>query len=135
MKKKISAKKYAQLLLLLTSGKDQKEISWIVKNFVSRLKKDANLNLAEQITDEFEKMFLARQGKAKLEITSAFKLSADNRREIETLAERLLGEERFETSERLDERLKGGFILRSNNRVVNLSLENTLNNLERNLKA
>ena len=135
MKKKLSPKKYAELLINLTAGKKKSEIGKAIGNFANFLKKNGALSLAPEIIGIFERMCLAQEGKSKLEIKSARRLSARNRKNIVNLAERLFNEKKFEINEKVEEGLKGGFILKSNNRIVDMSLRGLLGAMEKSLRA
>lgn len=133
--KKLSPKKYAELLMDLTMGKKKGEVGKVIENFANFLKKNGVLSLAPEIIDNFEKLCLAREGKSGLEITSARRLSVKNRKNIIVLAEKCFDEKKFEIKEEVDEKLAGGFIIKSNNRIVDMSLSGLLNRLEKTIKT
>ncbi len=135
MRKKLSPKKYAQLLLSLVEGKKKKEAGEIIKKFALFLKKNGVLTLAPRIIDNYERIMAEREGKAKLQIYSAFLLSKNNREGLVGLAKKYFQQDKFEVQEKVYAGLGSGFVLSCNNKIIDLSIDNILNNLEKKLKS
>ena len=133
MKRKLSIKKYAQLFLELTAGRQKDGMAEIVKKFALFLKRNAALALADQILAEYEKMFLAGEGKTKLEIQTGYALSAKNKKALVKMAKIYFKQDNFEVEESVLDGVRGGAILRSDNKILNLSLDWVLGVLENNM--
>ena len=135
MKQKLSPKKYAQLLIALTKNKKKGETKETIKKFALFLKKNGALALAPRIIANYEKILLEQEGKVKLEIYSAFKLSKNNREDLIGLAKKYLQKDKFEVQEKVFAGLGSGFVLSCDNKLIDFSLESILNNLEKKLKS
>lgn len=125
---KISPKKYAQALFDSLKGKDDKESIIIIDLFIEMLYEDNQIALIRKIIYYFQALYEKEGLYSKVRIESAHKLSDKTKSEIKKYLQKkeIKGELKWE--EIIDEKLKGGFILRYQDQILDLSLKTRLNN-------
>lgn len=128
---RITSKQYAQTLYDLTDGKSEAETKKSVGYFVEFLVKSRKLKLAEKISEQFSHIYNKRHGIAKVEVTSARKLSEEITKEIRGFVKKKYKAEEVEFVIRIDEGLKGGIILKVGDEVIDGSVAGRLSELKK----
>lgn len=133
--KKLTAKKYAQLLFELTKGKSKKEVDEMVKKFAALLKRKSALSLAPEISRLFNELALNSENKAGLKIRTPKKLSKALLEKIERASKDLFKKDGFEKEVIITDGITSGVILECGYQIVNLTSDYFLKNLETKLKS
>lgn len=128
---KITSQQYAQTLLELTENKSQEEISAIVKKFAEQLRKDGQLKNADKIMDKFAKLFNAKNGIVEARVTSSRKLESNQVHQVESFIKEKYSAKTVEIENVVDEKIKGGIIVRVEDEVIDGSLSNHLKRLQK----
>ncbi|SRR6266567_1420787 len=131
---KISIKQYSQTLFDLTNGKSEQEILNVVKKFAEQLKKDGQLKNAKAIIEKFSALYNGANGIVEAEVKSARKLEAAQIVEIEKFVRDKYSAKEVKVENIIDEKVKGGIIIRVGDEVIDGSVEAQLNKLKKELK-
>jgi len=123
---KISAPQYARGLYDSLSGKTEKEIKAVLKNFTAVLGRKRELNRATEIITAFLELWNREHGELAAKLISARELGPTARELVVDYLKAKTGAKKINLEEELDKNLIGGFILRYDNKVVDGSLRNGL---------
>ncbi|MFA5109069.1 MAG: ATP synthase F1 subunit delta [Patescibacteria group bacterium] len=123
---KISAQQYARGLYDSLSGKTEKEIKAVLKNFAAVLGRKRELNRATEIITAFLELWNREHGELAAKLISARELGPTARELVVDYLKSRTGAKKINLEEELDKNLIGGFILRYDNKVVDGSLRNGL---------
>jgi F-type H+-transporting ATPase subunit delta len=128
---KITSQQYAQTLLELTENKSQEEISAIVQKFAEQLKKDGQLKNADKIMDKFAKLFNTKNGIVEAIVTTAHKMDNGQIEQVEKFIKEKYSAKTVEIENVVDEKIKGGIIVRVEDEVIDGSLSNHLKRMQK----
>jgi F-type H+-transporting ATPase subunit delta len=128
---KITSQQYAQTLLELTENKSQEEISAIVKKFAEQLRKDGQLKNADKIMDKFAKLFNAKNGIVEAIVTTAHEMNSGQIEQVESFLKEKYSAKTVEIENVVDEKIKGGIIVRVGDEVLDGSISNQLKRLQK----
>lgn len=131
---KFTAKQYAQALMDSLSETDPKDTDKILDNFVTVLVENDQLRLFEEIVNEFHRIDLEKKGTKQAEVTSARPLSRENENAVIEHLNKIVGS-KVELKKQIDERLVGGVVIRVDDKLVDASVKNELNQLKNELSA
>ncbi len=112
-----------------TRPNDQEQV---LDNFVKILSENNDLRLFEAMAEEFHKMELAKQGITQAEVTTAHPLSRENEQEIIHELNKL-AKGHYELKKKVDENLIGGVVIRMDDKMIDASVKNQLEQLKMNL--
>jgi len=126
--KKRTDKQYAKILYGLTTGVKEKDLTEYINVFVNLLKKEQKIKHIDKIIKEFVDLSKKEQGIEKIEIITASKVSG----EIVKKIEKIFGD-KTESTEKLDKNILGGFIIKTENKILDASLKTQLKQLKTNL--
>lgn len=129
---KYSAKNYAQALMESLESADPKDENQILDNFVKILAENNDLRLFEQISDEFHKLDLNKQGISQVEVTTAHPISRENEQQIIRQLNKIV-KGNLELKKKVDEQLIGGVVIRVDDRMIDASVKNNLEQLKKEL--
>lgn len=132
-KMKISAKQYAVSLYEAVQGKDRKDGEVIVRNFFDMLVRDNRTGEMKAIIEQFKKVWNKEKGIVEAEITSAKELDEEILELLNGYIAGLTGAKEVVVSERIDEKILGGAILRFGDTIVDGSLKTILAELKENM--
>lgn len=132
---KTTSTQYAKALYELTKGKNNQEIDGIVSEFAKFLAKSGNLKKAPQIIENFENIYNKNNGIVEAEVISREELKGDLRVEIENFIKKKYKTEEVLINNKIDESIKGGIIVKVGDEVMDGSLKNQLNKLNKLLKS
>ncbi len=128
---KISSKQLAHTLYDLTDGKSEGETKKSVGCFVEFLIKSRKLKLAGKISDQFSQIYDKQHGIVRVEVTSAKKLSEEIMKEIRRFIKKKYKAEDVEFVIQVDEKIKGGIILKVGDEVMDGSIAGKLSELKK----
>ena len=129
---KYSAKQYAQALLDSLHETDPKDTDKVLDNFVKVLAEKNDLRMFDDIASEFHKLELAKKGIKEVEITSAHPINHENEKEIIHELNKLVKGD-FEVKKKIDEKLIGGVVIKVDDKMLDASVRNNLEQLKNNL--
>ena len=119
---------YAVALYDVTEHLKGKELDAALTNFVSLLFHDQKLKQASSIIAEFEKYAKKKAGIVSIEITSARELDDKTISHIK----KAFGD-KVETTQKINESILGGIIVREENKIFDASLKTQLSKLKSSL--
>lgn len=127
---KVTAIQYAKTLLELTDGKSEQEVPSIVKSFAEQLKKDGQLKNAKAIMEKFEQLYNANHGIVKAQIIAKSKIQENELKKIESFIKEKYSAKEVEIESVIDEKIKGGIIIKVGDEVIDGSVESQLKKLK-----
>jgi F-type H+-transporting ATPase subunit delta len=128
---RISAQQYAQTLFDLTDGKSEFEIEKYVADFARYIHRNRKLKLADKIVEQFSKIYNQKNGIVEAEITTRKKIGEA---EIKKMKQHILKKyqaRKVVLKNTIDESLKGGFVLKVGDEVMDGSVKGKLNALKK----
>ena len=130
---KFSPKQYAQALFDAISHTQSKDHDRVLDNFVQILAANNDLRMFDLISEEFENVRLKSEGKIKATVSSARKMDeATNKQVVELLNKTV--KSNVEITNKIDEKLVGGFVVRMEDTVIDASIKRQINELKNNLE-
>ncbi|MDD5397369.1 MAG: ATP synthase F1 subunit delta [Candidatus Moranbacteria bacterium] len=127
---KVSATQYAKTLFELTENKSQEDVLAIVKKFSEQLKKDGQLKNAGKIMEKFGEIYNAKNGIVEARVTSARKLEEVQLENIAAFIKEKYSAKAVEIENIVDEKIKGGIVIKVGDEVLDASVENQLKKLK-----
>ncbi|HPV70596.1 MAG TPA: F0F1 ATP synthase subunit delta [Candidatus Magasanikbacteria bacterium] len=125
MAKGKSNKFYAKILLETVKDLKPAQIKIAVKNFATFLIKENKVKKIDQIIEEFERYAKSSEGIQEVKITLAKK---GDLKTVEKIKNSLAG--KIEETIIIDESILGGFILQTDDKIIDASLKTQLLNLK-----
>jgi len=130
---KITAQQYAKTLLELTDGKTEQAVSDVVKKFAEVLKKDGQIKNAGKIMEKFSEIYNAKHGIVKANVISSRELSRDKIQQVENFIKEKYSAEEVIVKNIVDEKIKGGIIIKVGDEVLDGSVGGQLKRLKKEL--
>jgi F-type H+-transporting ATPase subunit delta len=130
---KASANQYAKTLLELTDGKTERETSDVVKKFAEVLKKDGQMKNAAKITEKFSEIYNAKHGIVEAQVITKDKIGESEMKKIKSYVKEKYDAKEVIASNIIDEKIKGGVIIKVGDEVLDASISAQLKRLEREL--
>jgi len=127
---KITSKQYALSLYELVFGKNETEASSLLKAFVNLIIENRDYNKVDEIMAEFSRIWDDRNSELAVSLTSARKLESDSKNIIAEYLKNKTGFNEINFSEKIDDKILGGMVLRYHDKILDGSLKNNLNNLK-----
>ncbi len=120
---KYTPKQYAEVLYDLVNEASESRSKETIKKFVGAMLKNGDLSKANLVIQEFEKVYLLRSGKEKIEVTTVDKDSSK-------LKDKLKGEVVF----REDAKILGGVRIKVGDKLIDNTLRARVNRLKESLE-
>lgn len=130
MAKKSSNKQYAKALFEITKNLKGENLTKVLKKFVAILVRNHKLKQSGRIINEFVKISKKDEGISEIEISSARKLDD----EAITKIKKIFGS-KVEESEMLDEKLIGGVVIKTEDKIFDVSIKTQLNKFKQLLES
>jgi len=130
---KITAQQYAKTLLELTDGKTEQAVSDVVKKFAEVLKKDGQIKNAGKIMEKFSEIYNAKHGIVEAEVATRKTLERQNVDRIEKFIKEKYSAKEVIVKNIVDEKIKGGIIIKVGDEVLDGSVGGQLKRLRKNL--
>jgi F-type H+-transporting ATPase subunit delta len=130
---KITANQYAKSLYAATKEKSQKEINSVVANFVKILSKDRQVKLFSKIFKKFEEIWNKEKGIVEAEVITSRKLESHQIHQVESFIKKKYQAKEVVLHNIIDEKIKGGIIIKIGDEVLDGSVRGQLDRLRNNL--
>lgn len=130
---KIDAKKYAQALYQSLAGKKNAEVKQEIKNFVSILVKNNQLNKAGKIIEEFTNIWNKEEGIVEAEVVSAKALDVKTAKAVTQYIADLTKAKKINLKQAVDQGILGGVIVKYGDRILDGSLKTQILDLKEKL--
>ena len=128
---KISANQYAKTLLELTDGKTNQEVSAVALRFIEILQKGKQMKNAPKIIEKFSEVFNAKHGIMEATIITKDKISDGETNKIKNYIKEKYGAKKIIVNNIIDEKIKGGIIIKVGDDIIDASITNQLKKLEK----
>jgi F-type H+-transporting ATPase subunit delta len=129
---KLTPKNYAQTLMEVMRESDPKDRDRILDNFVKVLSENNDIKLMPEIEDEFHKLELSQKGVKQVSVTTARPMGHAEEKNMVKMLNDLIKSD-VELKKTVDEGLVGGVIVRIDDKVLDASVKNNLQQLKNNL--
>lgn len=130
---KVTTQQYAKTLLELTENKTEKEISGVVSRFADVLKKNKQMKNASKIIEKFSGLYNIKHGIVEATMITKNKISEEEMKKIKNyVKEKYLAKE-IVINNIIDEKIKGGIIIKVGDEVLDGSIANQLKRFEKSL--
>ncbi|MEA2088416.1 MAG: ATP synthase F1 subunit delta [Patescibacteria group bacterium] len=130
---KITSKQYALSLYKLVQNRDEKEINFVLKNFVNVLAKNSDLKLSKKIITEFEKFCDEADGTAKIDVISVKKLDKEIIGLLNKHIAAKLDKKNIIINNKISKNILGGIILKYGDTIIDGSFRKKINCLKNKL--
>ncbi len=130
---KVSTTQYAKTLLELTENKSQDEVLAVVKNFAEQLKKDGQLKNSAKIVEKFSELYNSANGIVEATVTTSRSLLSDQVHQVESFVKEKYSAKEVVINSVIDEKIKGGIVIRVGDEVIDGSVEMQLKKLKKEL--
>lgn len=130
---KTSISQYSQALYAATDGKTQKEIDVSVDNFLALLRRKNQLKIISRIIEKFGQIYDEKNNLLEIEIISAGTISEDMEEKIAEFIKEKYGVQQVVAKKSIDEKIIGGFIVKSRNEIFDSSISNNIKRLKNHL--
>lgn len=126
---KVSVKQYAESLYDLTYGKEKSRIDLITKKFTELLSESGQLKVAGKIIEKFSEIYNKENGIIEAEVTSREELCSELRNELRNYVSNKYKAKEVVLRNKIDERIKGGVIIKVGDEIMDASVAGKLNDL------
>ncbi len=130
---KITVNQYAKSLYAATADKSQKEIGEAVLNLIKILQKNRQIKLFSKISKKFGEIWNQEKSIVEAEVTSRTELSSEASTQVLAYIKEKYQAEEVILKNIVDEKIKGGIIIRVGDEVLDGSIAKQLKMLKNNL--
>lgn len=130
---KITAKQYARSLFDQVRDLEKEETDKVVNNFAKVLGENNHLSYLPNIIRQFRNMWNTEKGIVEVEVISAHELGKKSRAEIENFIKEEAGDKTTEVSYKIDKNIKGGFVVKMGDKILDASLKTRIRDLRNTL--
>ncbi len=128
------AKQYALSLFNLLESESKESWSALIKDWTDLLIENGDYKLVDEIIIEFSKIWDQEKKELKAVLSSAYPLLDESRQLVMEYLKTKTDSKMISLKEEIDEDILGGVVLRYDDKVIDASLKNNLNNLKSNIK-
>lgn len=130
---KYSTSKYVQVLHDALEGKEKKETDLIISNFINLLASNKHLKYVTKIIVEFNKLYNKKNGIIEAEAISSNSLDKNTVLTIKEFYKQQDGVSEVEFTNTLNKEMMGGVILRTDDEIIDGSVEKKLIDIRKQL--
>ena len=130
---KITTQQYAKTLLEITEKKTEEEISDIALRFVDILKKGKQMKNTFKIIEKFSDLYNAKHGIVEATIITKEKIEDNEIKKVESYIKEKYSAKEIIINNIVDEKIKGGIIIKVGDEIIDASVVNQLKKLEKSL--
>lgn len=128
---KITTQQYAKTLLELTENKTEKEVGGTVECFVDVLKRNGQIKNVAKIIEKFSDEYNAKHGIVEAQIITKNKIEGKEIEKIKKYIQEKYSAKEVVVKNSIDEKIKGGIIIKVGDEVLDGSVANQLRRLEK----
>ena len=128
---KITNQQYAKTLLELTENKTEKEISDIITHFIDVLRKGKQMKNAQKIIEKFSGLYNAKHGIVEAAVITKSKMAESEIKKIKDYVKKKYGAKEIIINNVVDEKIKGGIIIKVGDEVLDGSVSAQLKKFEK----
>ncbi|HKM40502.1 MAG: ATP synthase F1 subunit delta [Patescibacteria group bacterium] len=128
------ARQYALSLFNLLESESKESWSALIKDWTDLLIENGDYKLVDEIIIEFSKIWDQEKKELKAVLSSAYPLLDESRQLVMEYLKTKTDSKMISLKEEIDEDILGGVVLRYDDKVIDASLKNNLNNLKSNIK-
>ena len=132
---KISAGQYAKTLFELTEGRTRAEIDGVVANFVRTISRNNQAKLVPAVIEKFSVLWNKKEGIVEAEVTSANGLKESEIKKIEIFIKERYQAKKVVLENKLNPEIKGGFVLKVGDEMIDGSIAKKLQSMKRVLEG
>ena len=132
---KITTQQYAKSLYEATEGKSPKEIGVLVSNFIKILIRNKQKKLLPKISQKFEEIWNKEKGIVKADVITKFEMKGKDLDEIKEYIRKKYKAKEVFIKNIVDEKIKGGIIIKVGDEVMDGSIRGYLGNLRKKLSV
>jgi len=126
---KITAKQYARSLFDEVKDLDKSQADKVVGNFAKVLTENNHVSYLPGIIKQFRNIWNKEKGVVEVEVISAHELDKGSASEIEKFIKEKAGGKTVEINYKVEENIKGGFVVKMNDKIFDVSLRSKLRDL------
>lgn len=130
---KITAKQYAQSLFEATKDASEKEAKEATKKLAEVLVSNNQTSQLEKVLDYFSSLWNKEKGILEAEIISSNKLDNDTKKVLLEFIDKKTKGKEVEIKETVDKKIKGGFVIRLGDEILDSSLSTRIKELKKSL--
>ncbi len=123
---KLTAKQYANILYLITEGKDEKSSREAISKFVSFLERGKKLKLVPKILSHFERIFEDKHEEITVEATFARSAGEEEKKLVRNFIKQRFPKKKVNVRSFVDPKIKGGIIMKIRDDLYDVSLQRKL---------
>lgn len=127
---KNTASQYAKALIALTEGKNEKEISVIMKNFCQILRKRGQWKIRQVVFNHFVDLWKKTHKIIEAEVETQYSIGDAEREEIKHFVSTKYPDKEIMIKEKVNEKTKGGIVIRVGDQVFDMSLKTQIRKLQ-----
>ena len=127
---KATSAQYAKTLYELTVDKKHQEIDEVISNFIKELNKNGQLRMADGIIKKFHEIHNAENGIVEAEVITKEKINESLENKIKHFVKEKYSAKEVVIHNKIDEKVKGGIIIRVGDEVMDGSVERKLKDLK-----
>ncbi len=131
---KITPRQYAVALYEQISGQEAAQITKITDNFFKVLRANNDLSLAEKIVEELENYWDSREDVLNVQVISARPLGRPLFENIKKYLNKLTAVQNIKPVQMIDGSILGGAIVKYGDKVLDMSLKSSLNDLREKMR-
>ncbi|KKR21634.1 MAG: ATP synthase subunit delta [Parcubacteria group bacterium GW2011_GWE2_39_37] len=128
---KITNRQYAvSLHETVKDAKNNDQVKEVIKNFITLLVKNNNLNKVNGILEEFNKVWSEQTGIINASVLSATKLDKETLEDLEKFAMNVSGAKEVIIDNQIDKQVLAGFVLKVGDQILDGSLKTKIKELK-----
>jgi F-type H+-transporting ATPase subunit delta len=131
---KTTATQYTKALYELTAGKAKSEVNVVVANFVRTLAKNNQIKFVPAILEKFNSLWNKEHNIVEAEVTSAHDLKDEQIKKIEKFVKEKYLAKEVVLQTKVDLNIKGGFVLKVGDEMIDSSIARQLRALKSSLE-
>lgn len=128
---RLTVGQYAKALNAGVKDKSHKEIDLAVSNFLKILQRNNQMKLVGKIVEKFSDIWNKENGIVEAEVITRYKIEDPMTKKIDDFLKEKYGAEKVVLKETIDEKIKGGIILKVGDELLDASIERRLLELKK----
>jgi F-type H+-transporting ATPase subunit delta len=131
---KITVNQYAKSLYAAMKDKSPKEINGLTSNLVKILAKNRQIKLADKISEKFGEIWNRENGIVEAEVITGRKIEKHQLNQVKKFIKEKYSAKKVLIENKIDEKIKGGIIIKVGDDVLDGSIERQLQELKSSLE-